>query len=94
MLCARPARQHLEAIMNEHGDDVGHGSGRFSAWNFREETTEDRATYRKWMFGVVVFYSTLVLISGGLALLSGTGANMTNLTSISGHSAVASIKPN
>jgi hypothetical protein len=76
------------------GDDVGHVSGRFPARNFREETTEDRATYRKWMFGVVVFYSALVLISGGLALVSGNGASTTNLTSLLGHTAVASIKSN
>jgi hypothetical protein len=34
----------------------------------------------------------LLLISGGLALVSGTDGRMTSLASLAGHSAVASIK--
>jgi hypothetical protein len=48
--------------MSEHGGDAGHCSNGLTARNYRGATAEDRATYRKWIRGLVVFYSTLLLI--------------------------------
>jgi hypothetical protein len=82
--------QHLEAVMPEHGDDAGHGSNGLSAQNYQGATAEDRATYRKWIRGTVVFYSTLLLISGVVAIMSYSNTSLTRLTSLSARPAAGS----
>src|SRR5258708_15161700 len=62
-----PTGQRLEAFMLEQGDDAAHCSNRLSAENYREATPEDRATFPKRVFEMVVFYCTLLLISGVVA---------------------------
>lgn len=76
--------------MPEHGDDAGHCSNGLSAQNYQGATAEDRATYRKWIRGTVVFYSTLLLISGVVAIVSYSNTSLTRLTSLSAHPAAAS----
>jgi hypothetical protein len=56
--------------MSEHGGDAGHCSNGLTARNYRGATAEDRATYRKWMRGIVVFYSVLLLLTGVVAVVS------------------------
>jgi hypothetical protein len=87
-----PTGQHLGAFMLGQGDDVGHCSNGLSAKNFREATPEDRATYRKWIFGMVVFYCTLLLISGVVAIVVDSGAGSTKLTSLSTHPTAGSAR--
>lgn len=55
--------------MLEHGDDAGHCSNGLSAQNYRGATAEERAIYRKWIRGMIPFYSTLVLIFGVVAIV-------------------------
>jgi hypothetical protein len=85
-----PTGQRLEAFMLEQGDDAGHCSNGLSAENYREATPEDRATYRKWILGMVVFYCTLLLISGVVAVVVDSSAGSTRFTSLSAHSPVDS----
>jgi hypothetical protein len=89
-----PTGQRLEAFMLEQGDDAGHCSNGLSAKNYREAASEDRVTYRKWMLGTVVFYATLILISGVVALVVDSGAGSTRLTSLSAQSTGGSPKSN
>jgi hypothetical protein len=82
--------QHKEAVMPEHGDDVGHCRNGLSTQNYRGATPEDRAIYRKWMLGMVVFYSALLLVSGVVAIVIDAGPGMTRLTSLSTRTVAAS----
>jgi hypothetical protein len=82
--------QHLEAVMSEHGDDAGHCPNGLSAQNYQAATAEDRATYRKWIRGTVVFYSTLLLISGVVAIVNYSSTSLTRLTSLSARPAAVS----
>src|SRR5258708_21585491 len=74
-----PTGQRLEAFMLEQGDDAGHCSNALSAENYREATPEDRATFRKWVFGTVIFYCTLLLISRAVAVVAGSNPRSTRL---------------
>ena len=80
--------------MREHGDNVGHCRNGLSTQNYRGASPEDRAIYRKWIRGMFVFYSTLLLISGVVAFVSYSGGSLTQLTSLSSHSIAASAKAN
>jgi hypothetical protein len=53
-----PSGQHLEPVI------AGHGQGQRDP-----EATETRATYRKWLLGIVIFCTTLLLISGVAAIM-------------------------
>jgi hypothetical protein len=64
-----------------------------SAQKYQEASAEERATYRKWMRGVVVFYSALLLISGIAAILSYSNTGLTRLTSLSARPAAVSPRP-
>ena len=44
---------------------------------------EERATYRKWMRGIIVFYCVLALATGLIAALNYSGAGLTQLTNLS-----------
>jgi hypothetical protein len=80
--------------MSEHGGDAGHCSNGLTARNYRGATAEDRATYRKWIRGIVVFYSTLLLISGVVAIASYSNTSLIRLTTLSGHPTAAPSKNN
>jgi hypothetical protein len=89
------SRQHLEAVMLRHDDDLVHGDdaahcgSRFSAQDYRGATPADRSTFRKWIFGVVVFYSALLLAFGVFAVVIDQGLGLTRLTSLSIHGMAA-----
>jgi hypothetical protein len=75
--------QHKEAVMPEHGDNAGHCRNGLSTQNYRGSTPEDRAIYRKWILGIVVFYSALLLVSGVVAIVVEASPGLTRLTSLS-----------
>jgi hypothetical protein len=89
-----PTGQHKGAVMLGHGDDAGHCPNGLSAKNYRAATPEDRVTYRKWMLGIVVFYCTLLLISGIVAIVVDFGAGSTKLTSLSARPTAGSPRSN
>jgi hypothetical protein len=89
-----PTQQRLEASMPEQGDGAAHCSNGLSPRNYREATPEEHATYRKWKLGMVVFYCTLLLISGVVAFVVDSGVGATRLTSLSAHPAAGSARSN
>jgi hypothetical protein len=82
-------KRYLQARMFRHGDDAGHCRNGLSAQEYREATTEDRATYRKWIFGMVAFYSVLLLMCGVVAVVTGVPADLTRVTTLSAQTAAA-----
>jgi hypothetical protein len=84
----------MEAYMLGHGDDAGHCSNGLSARNYRGATPEDRATYRQWIFGMVVFYGALLVISGVVAIVVDTAPGLIQLTTLTTHSTPGSARPN
>jgi predicted lysophospholipase L1 biosynthesis ABC-type transport system permease subunit len=65
------------------GDEASRRSLGSSGPRFREATAEERAVYRKWRRGMIVFYCALTLISGVIAAASYSSAGLTRLTSLS-----------
>ena len=76
--------------MLEDGDAAGHYSNGLTAKRYREATEEERATYQRWMRGIIAFYSVLMLALGLLAVVSYSGAGLTQLTHLSAHPAATS----
>ena len=76
--------------MPEHGDDAGYRRNGLSTRNYREATPEERAIYRKWILGMVVFYSALLLVSGTVAIVVEASPGLTRLTSLSAHTTTVS----
>lgn len=75
--------------MLREGDDAGHDRDGLSAQGL-PATGKDRATYRKWVLGMVVVYCTLLLISGVVAITTESNSDLTRLTSLSAHATAAS----
>ena len=69
--------------MRKDGDAAGHYSNGLTAKRYREATEEERATYQRWMRGIIAFYGVLVLAIGLLAAVSYSGAGLTQLTRLS-----------
>jgi hypothetical protein len=69
-------------VMIANGDDAGHCASGLTAQKFREATEEERATYRRWLRGIIFFYFGLLFVSGvAVATYSGTGhERMTNVS--------------
>jgi hypothetical protein len=63
------------------GDDAGRCSNGLTAQKFRDATPEERLIYRKWLRGMVLFYCTLLLLSG-VAMVSYFGGSRTQLTNL------------
>jgi hypothetical protein len=63
------------------GDDCAHCSNGLTASKFRESTDDDRATFGKWIRGLVIVYCALLLVSGVLLLVNSGGdkAQVSNL---------------
>jgi hypothetical protein len=72
----------MEADMFGDGDDAGHCSSGWSARNYRAERAEDRATFRVWIRGVIVFYVTVFMISGAVAIVSYNDVGLTRLATL------------
>src|SRR5712691_10594304 len=78
-----PTGQHLEAGMPGHGNDAGHRSNALPAQNYREATAEDRSSYRKRVLGIVIVCSTLLLISGAVAIMIDWNTKLMRLSTVS-----------
>jgi hypothetical protein len=70
----------------EHGDDAGHCTPGLPVRNSWEATAEDQAIYRKWIKGMVVFYSALLLMAGIVAVLIDAGLGSTTSPSLAARS--------
>jgi hypothetical protein len=57
---------------------AGHGQGQRDP-----EATETRATYRKWLLGIVIFCTTLLLISGVAAIMIDWNSYLTGFSTVS-----------
>jgi hypothetical protein len=77
-----PTDQRREAAKPEHGDDAGRCSNGLSAKTYQAATPEDGATFRRWLLGIIVCYSSLLLISGGVAMVVDSNTTLTNPSSI------------
>lgn len=75
------------------GDDAGHCSNGLTAQKFREVTPDERATYRKWLRGVIFFYCALLFLSG-VAAATFSEVGMTRLSKLTGHELAASLRTN
>ena len=64
------------------GDDAGHCSNGLSADNYRAANPEERATFRAWIRGVIVFYATILTLSGTIAILNTGDIGMTRLANL------------
>ena len=64
------------------GDDAGHRSGGWSARNYRAAGAEERATFRVWIRGVMVFYASVFMISGAVAIVSYNDVGLTRLATL------------
>ncbi len=81
--------------MLEHRDDAGHCSNGLSAKDYRGATSEDRSLYRKWVVGMVGFYSALLLLSGVVAILvDANSTGQTRVTNLSAQPTAGSHKSN
>jgi hypothetical protein len=80
--------------MHDDGDDASRCSNGLSAQVYRAATTEERAVYRKWIRGTVVFYSTILLISGFAMIVSYSNNGLTRLTTLSSPSVTAAARTN
>jgi hypothetical protein len=89
-----PSSLRSEAVKPEQGDEATHCRNGLSAKHYREAAPEDRAIYRKWIFGMILFYSTLLLISGVVAFVVDSSAGSTRLTSLSARQIGGSLKSN
>jgi hypothetical protein len=73
----------MEAPVFQDGNAAAHNSNGLTEKRYREANEEERATYRRWTRGVIVFYSVLALATGLLAAVNYTGAGLTQLTHLS-----------
>jgi hypothetical protein len=83
----------METVMFGDGDDAGHCSSWLTAQKFRDSTTEERATYRSWMRGMVALYCALLLISG-IAIAGYSKVGQTHFSNLSARNIAASSRTN
>jgi hypothetical protein len=75
----------MEVGMLDDGDDAGHCSNGLSAANYRDADPEERATFRAWQRGVAVFYATVLILSGAVAILTYKDVGLTQLATLYAH---------
>jgi hypothetical protein len=75
----------MEVGMLGDGDDAGHCSNGLSAKNYRAADPEDRATFRRWMRGVVMFYATILMLTCAIAVLTYKDVGLTQLAHLYAH---------
>jgi hypothetical protein len=73
--------------MSMDGDDAGRCSNGLTAQKFRDATSEERATYGRWIRGIIFFYCGLLFIAG-VAVVNYSGTGRTDLTKLAVHQAV------
>ena len=76
--------------MLDHGNSAGHYSNGLRAKPYRAETEEERATYHKWMRGIIAFYCVLALATTLLAAANYSGVGLTQITHLSVRAAATS----
>jgi hypothetical protein len=69
------------------GDDAGHCSNGLTARRFRDATSEERATYRRWIRGIIFFYCGLLFVAG-VAVVNYSGTGRTDQTKLAVHQVV------
>jgi hypothetical protein len=84
----------METVMSGHGDDAGNCSNGLSAQKLRAASPEERAIYRKWIFGMVAFYTTFLLLSGVVAIAIDSNSNSTKLAAASAQRSAVSHRTN
>jgi hypothetical protein len=85
-LNSRPQHRRMETGMFGDGGDASHCSSGLSADNYRSENPEDRATFRRWMRGVMVFYAIVFMLSGTIAIILNHGdAGLTQFANLYAH---------
>jgi hypothetical protein len=73
--------------MFKDGDDAGHCSNGLTVRKFREATSEERATYHRWLRGIIFFYCGLLFIAG-VAVVNYSPTGRTDLTKLAVHQTV------
>jgi hypothetical protein len=68
--------------MSMDGDDAGRCSNGLTASKFRDASSDEQATYRRWMRGIIFFYCGLLFIAG-VAVVNYSGTGRTELTKLS-----------
>lgn len=66
------------------GNDATHSFRASTARKFRSSTPEERATYRRWLRGIIFFYFGLLFLSG-VAAVTYSGTGRTQITKLSVH---------
>jgi hypothetical protein len=79
----------METVMLSDGADVGRRSNGRIARKLREATAEERASYRKWMRGVIAFYSVALLVSAVILFVGYSSGGLTQLTNLAARHAPA-----
>jgi hypothetical protein len=77
--------QPMEVGMLGDGDDVGHCSSGLSANSYRAADPEERATFRAWLRAVAVFYVTILMLTGAIAVLSYRAVGLMQLADLYTH---------
>ncbi len=68
------------------GDDASHCSSGLSADNYGSANPKDRATFRRWMRGVIVFYAAVLVLFGTTAIILNHGdVGLTQLAGLYAH---------
>ncbi|MHC2333698.1 hypothetical protein [Bradyrhizobium sp. USDA 4454] len=83
------ARDHGASNL-DHGDDAAHCSNGLNAQQFRDATPDERAIYRRWIRGAIMFYGLLALAAGAAVWINGAGTGQTQFTSLSSPSGTRS----
>jgi hypothetical protein len=78
-----PTGQHFEGVISGLGDR-----------QHDREATANRTAYRKRVLGIVVLCSTLLLISGVVAIMIGWNVNLTRFSTVSVEAATVSPSTN
>jgi hypothetical protein len=90
----RFSRITMEIGMFGDYDDAGHSSSGSSAWNYRGASAADRATFRLWIRGVIVFYVSILMIAGAVAIGSYNDVGLTQLANLYAHATAGSPESN
>jgi len=74
------------------GDDAAHCSNGLTATKFRESTDAERATFRKWIRGMVIVYCAL-LLAFGIGAFVNSDSGRTQVSNLPSHPTLAPSRP-
>jgi hypothetical protein len=72
----------MEIAMLGNDHSAARCSNGLTAQTYRESSADERATYRRWLRGLVMLYGALLLLSGAVAVASYSGAGLTQITKL------------